>query len=110
MRTSYRTEDEKTYFVVYDLDPQGFEGARNLAFTPYEDGLARVYPTDTPHLDVFYQQFACAAEAMILQRAGIQPVPWESALQALLQRLQGQNIQWWLVGSCALAARGLDVV
>src|SRR5258708_33315241 len=47
---------------------------------------------------------------MILQRAGIQRVPWESALQALLQRLEGQHIHWWLIGSCALAARGLDVV
>lgn len=110
MRTLYRIEGEKTYFVVYDLDPPGQEGARNLAFTPYEDGLAKAYPTDTPHLDVFYQQFASAAEAMILQRAGVQPVPWEPALEALLQRLEGQSIHWWLGGSCALAARGLDVL
>lgn len=109
MRTSYRTAGEKTYFMLSDLDPHGQEGAQNLAFTPYEDGLAKAYPADTPHLDVFYQQFARATEAMILQRAGIQPVPWESALQALLQRLEGQNIQWWLCGSCALAARGVDI-
>lgn len=110
MRTAYRTEAEKTYFVVYDLDPRGLEGARNLVFTPYENGLARAYPTETPHLDVYYQQFARVAEEMILQRVGTRPVPWESALQALLQRLQGQNIYWWLVGSSALAVRGLDVV
>jgi hypothetical protein len=110
MKTSYRTEGEKTYFLLSDLDPHGQEGVRNLAFTPYEDGLAKAYPTDTPHLEVFYQQFARAAEAMILQSARVQPVPWEAALQALLLRLEGQHIHWWLAGSCALAARGLDVV
>lgn len=109
MRISYRIEGEKTYFILSDLDSSAQEGARNLAFTPYEDGLAKAYPTDTPHLERLYHQFARAAEAMILQRSRVQVVPWEAALQALLQRLEGQNIYWWLGGSCALAARGIDV-
>jgi hypothetical protein len=109
MGTSYRTAGDKTYFVLSDLDSQMQEGARNLAFTPYGNGLARAYPADTPHLDVFYQQFARVAEEMILQRAGARPVPWDRALLALLQRLEGKHIHWWLVGSAALAVRGLDV-
>ncbi len=109
MKTSCRAEGEKTYFVLSDLTPLEQVSAQNLAFLPCADGLAKEYPTDTPHLEILYQQFARSAEAMILQRAGIQPVPWDRALQALLQRLEGQQIHWWLIGSCALAARGLDV-
>lgn len=109
MKTMCQREGEKTYFVVYDLDPVAWEGANNLGCIPYKNGLARAYPSNTPRLDELYQQFSRAAEAMILQRAGVQPVPWKEALQALLQRMEGQNISWWLAGSCALAARGLDI-
>jgi hypothetical protein len=109
MRTARQTEGERTYFIVSDLDPIAYEGAQNLAFIPYKDGLARAYPASTQHLDKFYQHFARVGEEMILQRAGAHSVPWEMALQALLQRLEGQDIHWWLVGSAALAARGLDI-
>ncbi|SRR5579875_313245 len=110
MRISSRTTGDKTYFILSDLDSQEQEGARNLAFTPYEDGLAIVYPASAPHMDVFYQQFARVAEEMILQKAGARPVPWDQALLALLQRLEGKDIHWWLIGSAALAVRGLDVL
>jgi hypothetical protein len=110
LRTSYRTAGDKTYFILSDLDPQAQEGAHSMAFTPYEDGLAIVYPADTPHLDVFYQQFARVAEEMILQKVSTRPVPWDQALLALLQRLEGKHIHWWLVGSAALAVRGLDIL
>lgn len=109
MKTAYKTEGEQAYFIVYELDPLAYEGAQHLAFTPYEDGLARVYPSNTPYLDQFYQHFAHVGEEMILQRAGARPVPWDKALEALLQRLDGQNLNWWLVGSAALAARGMDI-
>ena len=46
---------------------------------------------------------------LILQATGLQPVPWETCLLALLERLEGQGLHWWLVGSAALAVRGLPV-
>jgi hypothetical protein len=92
MRTACRTEGEQAYFIVYDLDPLAYEGAQHLGFVPYEDGLARMYPASTPHLDTFYQHFARISEEMIQQRTGSHRVPWEQALEALLQRLEGQDI------------------
>jgi hypothetical protein len=47
---------------------------------------------------------------MILQAANVHADPWQKALLALLQRIERQNINWWLVGSAALAVRGLKIV
>ena len=46
---------------------------------------------------------------MILQAANVHAVPWQEALLALLQRIERQNMNWWLVGSAALAVRGLKI-
>jgi hypothetical protein len=48
---------------------------------------------------------------MILQAAGVVPPDWESALESLVQRFIREGISgWWLTGSAALAARGIDVL
>jgi hypothetical protein len=47
---------------------------------------------------------------MILQAAGIQRVPWDRTLRALLQLFDGHGFDWWVLGSTALAVRELDVV
>src|SRR5690242_8403427 len=77
--------------------------------TPIEEGFAHIYPTTTPHLAAYYQRFASTVETMILHQVGVQPVPCEPALQAVLQRLVPHDFNWWLLGSAAMAARGLDV-
>ncbi|MEO6892140.1 MAG: hypothetical protein ABI456_20965, partial [Ktedonobacteraceae bacterium] len=41
--------------------------------------------------------------------AKLHPFPWEQALLMLLEKTQSHNIDWWLVGSAALAVRGLAV-
>ena len=43
------------------------------------------------------------------QAAGHEPVPWEAALDAFLDRVDGREICWWLTRSAALAVRGLDI-
>jgi len=110
MKTQLRREGAQTYFVVSDLDSVEAFGVQNLGFLPYTDGFAKAYPTTTPHLEVFYHHFARSIEEMILQRAGTRPVPWDRALQALLQRLTPYNLHWWLIGSAALVVRGIDVL
>ena len=38
-----------------------------------------------------------------------EPAPWESSLSAFLSLVDGQNIDWWLIGSPALPVRGIVV-
>ena len=110
MKTMCKTEGTQTYFIVSDLDLVYHDGVRNFGFTLHGNDFVRAYPTTTPYLDVFYQHFSRTAEEMILQSVGVRPVPWDQSLQALLQRLAPYNLHWWLIGSAALAARGLDVL
>jgi hypothetical protein len=110
MKTKYRTDGTRVYFILSDLDPVYHYAARQLEFSKVEDGFARIYPADSPHLDQIYQNFTRHAEEMILQMAGKHSAPWEKALLAFLQRVDQQNIAWWLVGSTALAVRGLDIM
>ncbi len=46
---------------------------------------------------------------MVLQAAGVKPAPWQRALLAFLQAMEGQDFKWWLTGSGARATRGLDI-
>jgi hypothetical protein len=56
-----------------------------------------------------YTHFARSIETIILQKAGVQPAPWEQALRAFVQAIDGQPLTWWLRGSAALAIRGLPI-
>ena len=109
MRTIYRTAGSQIYFIISELDAAYHDAARDLAYNRVEDGFAKVYPANTPHLDRIYQNFEHYAEEMILQMARVHAVPWEQALLAFLQIIEEQNIDWWLTGSAALSVRGLDV-
>ena len=110
VRTSRKTADGKTYFLVSDIDPPYHKAAKDLGFVEAEDCFGRAFETDTPHLDHIFGRFASYAEEMILQAAGAKPVPWDKALLSFLQRASGENVDWWLAGSGALAIRGIDLV
>ena len=110
MRTLLRTEGTRSSFIIADLDPAYAEVAQDLGYEETEAGFAKTFPADTPHITSIFEQFSHCAEEMILQAANVHAVPWQEALLALLQRIEQKNMNWWLVGSAALAARGLKIV
>jgi hypothetical protein len=109
MKTIRKTEGTTTLFIIADLDPAYHDAVRVLYYSPVEDGFAKSYPADTPHLDRIYQNFEQYAEEMVLQTAQVRLVPWDKALFAFLQIIEDNRINWWLTGSTALAVRGLDI-
>jgi len=109
MRTLRRSAGDHTFFVVTDLDDAYRDAAHRMNFASVKDGVARGFPSASPHLDLIYETFAQRADDLFAQRAGVRPVPWEHALESVIRRLEGQSIDWWLVGSAALAVRGLAV-
>jgi len=109
MRTRCRQDGDHTFFVVTDLDDAYRGAAHRLNFAPVEDGVARGFPSTSPHLDRIYETFDRCADDLFAQRAGVRPAPWEHALESVIRRLEGQSIDWWLVGSAELAVRGLAV-
>ncbi|MBN1963589.1 MAG: hypothetical protein JW910_03010, partial [Anaerolineae bacterium] len=109
MRTLRKTEDDRVSFIMAGLDPAHHEAARGLVYTEHADGFAKSFPVDSPHLDQIYDNFSRHAGAMVLQAAHAIPIPWQEALAAFLRRVDGQGIDWYLVGSAALAVRGMPV-
>lgn len=85
------------------------ETLRGLYYGEFEDGFAKAFPAETPDLDRIFASFERDMPELIRQAAGQSPVAWEQCLTALLGRLEGQDLNWWLVGSTALAVRGLAV-
>ena len=104
-----RTMDTEAIFILIDVEPALHQAALDLQYQLTDDGFAKYYPADTPHLDRVFRNLEQYAETMLLQKAGFRPVPWEKALLAFLQVVEGENLMWWLRGSAALAVRGLDI-
>lgn len=79
--------------------------ASSEKLTPSPEASRLPHPGSTWHM----RTFSRFAEQMVRQAAGYEPVPWEAALDAFLDRVVGREIRWWLTGSAALAVRGLAI-
>jgi hypothetical protein len=109
MKVIRATMDSQVAFILAGLDPRLHQAALDLHYQSVANGFAKYYPADTPHLDRVFLNLEQYAEAMLQQKAGFRPVPWQKALLAFLQVVEGEKLTWWLRGSAALAVRGLDI-
>jgi hypothetical protein len=114
MDIHYRLKDETVVFIITDLDPQYHQAAQDTGYTQTNEGFVRDVATDAIYLEPGYLDTIAAnsqkyLESMFAQKAGLQPVLWEQALLTFLKMVEGKNIDWWLVGSAATAARGIDI-
>jgi len=69
--------------------------------------FVRALPGGVPYAAEAGPRFELCAEHMVRQAAGLEPVPWDAALETVLERAGADG--WWLAGSAALAVRGLAV-
>lgn len=109
MKAGRLAEQDRTYFVLADLDPIESAAAAELGFEPLGAHLVKAFPKDAPDLEQAYEGFRRCAPEMLRQTAGLEPVPWEEALATFLQAVRHRELSWWLAGSAALAVRGLAV-
>jgi hypothetical protein len=66
----------------------------------------RRFRGDAPYAARAAERFELCAEAIVRQLADLDPVPWEDALELVVERLGTRD--WMLVGSAGRAVRGLD--
>jgi hypothetical protein len=79
----------------------------SLGFESVGDVSVRRFPDNAQYAETAAAHFELCAEEMVRQAAGLEPTPWESTLEAVLDRVDAAD--WWLAGSAALAVRGLAV-
>ena len=111
MHTNVRESGTHRTFVVEDFADDVGVALAALGFT-VEDGVARTatYEAATPFLAPALARLADRLPEMIEQYLGRQSIPWEDTLTRVVSRLAGTGVRWAVIGSAALAARGVTLV
>lgn len=109
VETELRVREAGSFFVVRTADPTLRDALPGLAYSASGDEFARRFPADAPQLDRIYRNFEQRIEELLEQTARQRPVPWAHALSELAERLERAGVEWFLSGSAALSARGIDV-
>jgi hypothetical protein len=104
----YDTEQVSEFRIV-EVAGELLPGVRKSAFAEQNGHWVRSFPADTPQLDRAWANFERLIEPWLRQAAGLDEVPWQEALAVVCQRLNDAEVDWWLVGSAALAVRGVAV-
>lgn len=89
--------------VTAELAP----AVESLGFAQAGAEFVRRFPAGAPYAAQAARRFEAYAERMVNQAARLDPVPWRAALETVLERTEPGD--WWLVGSAALAVRGVPV-
>jgi hypothetical protein len=98
-------------FIVTDLDPAYHQAIQTVGYEARPNGwFVRGFPPEAIHLERAYENAQHLLEKLLVQRSGQSAVCWEDAMYTLLRLVEGQNLDWCVVGSAALALRGLDVI
>jgi hypothetical protein len=96
---------EQLLLGLADVPPELAVAVEELGFARRGMVFSRSFAA--PGADAAAARFESCAELMVRQAARLEPVPWEDALELLLERSDPGD--WNLVGSAALAVRGRAV-
>jgi len=108
MRSVLQEADDYVSVIVSDVDPSLAPQMAGFEFTPIEGGFERRFDLGHPDLLDILGRFQGSLENMVRQLAGRDPTPWQTALQRFMS-VAGSETDWWLVGSTALAVRGIRI-
>ena len=106
MHTSLTRDGAEARFVVADLDPALHASAAEL-LAPCADGFERRLAW-RGEVEATFERFSAVIERMLRQHAGVERMPWQDALRRFVE-LAGDEVDWYLVGSGALAVRGIAI-
>jgi hypothetical protein len=110
LETTLQVRDDGAYFIVRTRDPICQERIEHMGWHPVADHTYVRKLSTTTDVARIHENFRRHLKEMVLQSARLRPIPWEVALEEFLMRARGTSLDWWLYGSGALAARGIDVV
>ena len=109
VETELRRDDAGAAFVVRTDEPALQGALRSLAYASADGEFVHRVPADAPELEATYARFEWHVEELLDQTARLRPVPWQDALDDTAKRLDRVGVEWFLIGSAALAARGIPV-
>ena len=109
MKCTIRGEGLATTFVVTDFTNDQTDHLAALGFAV--DGATATRPVDehSRYVEAAFHHLGRTLPAMLRQHQAGQPVPWQPAMGRLVRRLEATDVEWGLIGSAALAIRGVTV-
>lgn len=109
MKTTFECEGDHVALRVSDYDPKYEDVLRSCFYTKEAEGYVKRFPATLPHLDAIGAHYARHMAEMLSQLGRFTPTRWQDALLAVVQRLEGSGLFWWLTGSCSAAIRGVPL-
>ena len=107
--TSLEISGETARFHVHTRDPAFASVLPPMGFgSSGADRFTRLLPR-TDDIRLIHDNFARHLEEILQQCARLRHAPWEVGLREFMRRMESTTLDWWLVGSAALAVRGVDV-
>ncbi len=109
MRQHIQGSGPETVFVVEAVPPEWTAPLSDLGF--WVDGTTATRPVDhhSRHVEIAFANLATHLPTMVAQHIGTMSVPWAESLSRLTGRLEDSGIDWMLIGTAALAKRGVAV-
>ncbi len=95
-------------YVVSDVPEDGRSRLLADLYWPVEHSFLKQWGND-PDKEVISANFQKHGVESLEQLLMIRPAPWELALSALIEKLAGTGIRWYIHGSAAMAIWGIDV-
>ena len=112
LSTELRTADGCHEFVIRTDEPDYLAELTQLGYGALgdeDDAFLRRFPL-SDDAGAIFENFTRCVEALLDHASGRTPTPWEDALELVCDRADRAGIEWFLVGSASVAARGIDVM
>lgn len=110
MKASVTESDDSVIFRLTDVTPGDREAIEADYYTPDGDSYTKTFSRSAPHIDAAAANFVRYADRLYGETLTRGSGLWREGLLHFLDTMEGSGIEWFLIGSCVLAIRGLDVV
>ncbi|HEX5190153.1 MAG TPA: hypothetical protein VFW16_11460 [Streptosporangiaceae bacterium] len=98
--------DGRCEFLAFDVDPRFDATMEALAWQRSGGAWGRQIACEAAVAEPALANLRTFMSPLLRQAAGLEPVPWQDALDELCSRFEAGGVGWFLGGSAALAVRG----
>ena len=95
-------------YVVSEVPEEGRSRLLDDLYWPVENSFLKQWGND-PDMEIIAGNFKTHGVESLEQLLKIRPAPWEQALSAFIEKLDGTGIRWYIHGSAAMAIWRIDV-
>ncbi len=109
MKVRFEEYENNVIFRVYDFDSKYEKVLKMCYYEPDSSSYIKTFPRDTKNIKQIQSYYSSNFKEMFDQLGYFKPIPWEKALLEFFDKIEGQQINWWLTGSCAACIRGIPL-